>query len=598
MRLSLSLARPTGTIWSTGKVRLKKVTRIVSLSAILSLIFFLSPSFAVEPSIRLVSPAAAPQVTIPDEAVYSGRAVSSKPMDPSVLGDLLQQGKSLELEDRWGEALAHYEKAMRAHPEVDSLRRRFDYCRINFDLRRRYRDSSFQRSLDSLTENRSLQIYDEILHKIQSHHVDSPHWKELLEHGLNHLDAALATPAFLEKNLVGVEPERINQWRHAVRRSIGSRVVQNRQQTGELVRWVADYGKQHLGLPQVATIMEFCCGAVNSLDPYSAFLTPDQLADVYSQIEGNFVGLGIELKMDGGRLTIVRVITGSPAEAAGVRRFDQIVAVDGKSVLNMTTDEAASLLQGEAGSTVRLTLVAAGQEPREIAARRRRVEVPSINQAKIVDPDQGIAYLHLSCFQKTTSRDLDEALWRLHQQGMRKGLIIDLRGNPGGLLLTAVEVADRFVEGGVIVSTRGRDSGEGFHYTARQSGTWHVPLIILIDQESASAAEILAGAIRDHHRGTLIGDRSYGKGSVQGIFPLAEGGAGMRLTTAKFYSPEGRPFSLVGVEPDIQVHRTARPIDGQVPSSNNGSAQDPVLAAALQFARQQNNVQRPVATQR
>ena len=199
-----------------------------------------------------------------------------------------------------------------------------------------------------------------------------------------------------------------------------------------------------------------------------------------------------------------------------------------------------------------------------------------------MDSQGGIAYMKITCFQKTTARDLDTALWRLHREGM-KSLVIDLRGNPGGLLVASVEAADRFIERGIVVSTRGRSVQEDITYSARGEGTWRVPLVVLIDQNSASAAEIFAGAIRDHHRGTIVGVRSYGKGSVQGIFPLDGYKAGVRLTTAKFYSPNGKPYSGVGVEPDVLVQRTARPIDGD--ASARPAEDDAMLAAALQAAR-------------
>jgi carboxyl-terminal processing protease len=215
---------------------------------------------------------------------------------------------------------------------------------------------------------------------------------------------------------------------------------------------------------------------------------------------------------------------------------------------------------------------------------RRRVDVPSVDGTRMVDQELGVAYLRLTSFQKTTSRDLDAALWQLHRQGMRS-LILDLRGNPGGLLSASVEVADKFLANGAIVSTRGRSTGEDFDYRAHTSGTWRMPLVVLIDQDSASASEIFAGAIRDHRRGLLVGQRSYGKGSVQGIFPLQSSQAGVRLTTAKFYSPSGQPISRQGISPDLAVvaQTVARPADGLLAERDD----DPMLRAALQAAREQ-----------
>jgi carboxyl-terminal processing protease len=196
-----------------------------------------------------------------------------------------------------------------------------------------------------------------------------------------------------------------------------------------------------------------------------------------------------------------------------------------------------------------------------------------------MDAPQGVGYMRLTCFQKTTRRDLEAALWKLNREGMRS-LIIDLRGNPGGLLISSVDVADLFLTQGVIVSTHGRIAQEDSTYMAHEEGTWRVPLTLIIDQESASAAEIFSGAIHDQHRGTVVGARSFGKGSVQGIFQLEGTEAGLRLTTAKFYSPTGKPYSRVGVEPDVIVHQTARPVNGHVAPKD-----DAMLMAALQNAQ-------------
>jgi carboxyl-terminal processing protease len=212
------------------------------------------------------------------------------------------------------------------------------------------------------------------------------------------------------------------------------------------------------------------------------------------------------------------------------------------------------MLTGAEGTLVRVVVVSPGQAPRELTVRRASVEVPSLEDVKILDPATGVAYIRIPAFQKTTAADLEEALWDLHKNGMRS-LIIDLRGNPGGLLTASVEVADKFIADGGIVSTRGRSEQENFSYRAHRPGTWRVPLVVLIDGESASASEIFAGAIQDSGRGKIVGTRSYGKGSVQGIFQLGKSGAGARLTTARFFSPLGHPISNVGITPDVDTRR-------------------------------------------
>lgn len=519
-------------------------------------------------------------------------ALAPPPIDSNPLvqvGEWLRQGRQFETEHRWDEALAHYEKAMREFPDDLGLKHRYDLTRMHFDVRRRFADVSFRDSIARLSFEQALSLYEEVLVRIQTHYVEIPDWRNLVLEGLENFEIALSEQAFAEHCLANCPTERIEILRRSLRRELNERPIASRAEACDAVAWAAREAHRVLGVSPTAVVLEFNCGATNCLDVYSAYLTPDQLDEVYSQIEGNFVGLGIELRTQDGALTILRVIPRSPAEYVGLRPGDRILAVDGQSVANLCGEKAANLLQGKEGTRVELLVASPGQSPRTLRAERRRVEVPSVDDVKIVDAQRGVGYLRLTCFQKSTASDLDRALWQLHRQGMRTGLIVDLRGNPGGLLIASVEAVDLFVETGTIVSTRGRDIREGFTYSAHAPGTWRVPLIVLIDQDSASAAEIFAGAIRDLRRGTVIGTQSYGKGSVQGIFPLHSHASGMRLTTAKFYSPNGRPYSLVGVKPDIEVRTTARHVDGDLPAPQ----EDATLAAALDFAR--NSLSRPGA---
>jgi carboxyl-terminal processing protease len=331
-------------------------------------------------------------------------------------------------------------------------------------------------------------------------------------------------------------------------------------------------------------VLEFA-SAASYADDYSTFLTPAQLDETFSQIEGSFVGLGIELKVDQRTLLIVHVIEGGPADEVGIRDGDRIVGVGGQSTVQLGAEKAADMLRGEAGTAVRIE-VQSRETRRSIQVTRRRVDVPSVERVQILDRQNGVGYFHLTNFQKTTGRDVNEALWTLHRQGMRS-LIIDLRGNPGGLLPASVNVADKFLASGLIVSTRGRSAGEDADFTAHSPGTWDTPLYVLIDGDSASASEILAGAIHDHRRGIVIGQRSYGKGSVQGIFRLNHD-IGIRLTTAKFFSPSGQAISGVGIQPDVAVEMVAR-------VSPDGTTlplvEDPVIRAGLNLA-QRNLAQR------
>ncbi|MGA2797557.1 MAG: S41 family peptidase [Thermoguttaceae bacterium] len=497
--------------------------------------------------------------------------------------DLLNRGRQMELERRWGDALTHYEEALRQFPADSVLQRRFDSARLHYDIQRRSIDRSFSETLTRLPLDRALDLYAQVLLKIDSHYVDSPDWKDLVERGTNNLEVALSEPVFLERYVPETYRPATRGFCADLRAVLSVRPIRTREEAGQAVAVAAALAQKRLAVPSTVAALEYLCGATNSLDQYSSFLTPDQLNEVYSQIEGNFVGLGIELKVQQSALTIIRVITGSPAEQAGVRPGDRIIAVDGQITSSMSTDQAANLLQGVEGSYAALTVAGDDGQQRQMNVRRRRIDVPSVDQVSMIDREKGIGYFKLNCFQKTTAHDLDAALWKLQRDGMRS-LIVDVRGNPGGLLVASVEAVNRFVDHGIVVTTHGRSAQEDNTFTAHAEGIWQIPLVVIVDQDSASAAEIFAGAIQDLHRGTIVGVRTYGKGSVQGIFPLDGTTAGIRLTTAKFYSPSGRPYSGIGVEPDVSPARlAAKPVDGQ--SISPAGQADAMLTAALELAR-------------
>ncbi|HND52333.1 MAG TPA: S41 family peptidase [Pirellulaceae bacterium] len=500
---------------------------------------------------------------------------------------LLERGRQFERDRRWADALNHYETAVRNHPAHRELLDRLTLAKAHFDVGRRYSDSSFVNSTSRTPQKEALDVYVEVLTKINTHHVHAANWHDLVRQGTFYLEVALTEPVFLRRYVPQVSADRINACRREIRQMTDNRVPRNRNEARDLVDWAGRIALERIGLPASATTYEYICGAMNSLDDYSSFLSGDQLDDVFSQIEGNFVGLGIELKAEGGELLLVNVISGSPADKGGLRKSDRIVAVDGRSTRDVSADAAADMLKGAEGTAVEIDVLDAAGNQRSVKLLRERVEVPSVEDVKIVDPDTATGYLRLTSFQKTTSRDVDQALWRLHEQGM-KVLIIDVRGNPGGLLTAAVEVADKFLQGGTIVMTRGRSANEDNDYKARPAGTWRVPLVVLIDGDSASASEIFAGAIRDQRRGTIVGQRSFGKGSVQGIFPLSSANAGVRLTTAKFYSPSGHEINKRGVTPDVVVRTTAKlALDGSRTEPIAVASPDATLNAALQVVRTQ-----------
>lgn len=532
---------------------------------------------ALTASLVVTSWAPAQQVIIPAAALENGYSVAAE------VQEVLARGQVLEAERKWGEALSVYEKALRQHPELAALKQRVNIARMHLDVARRYTDKSFLATVDQMTERQALDLYAEVLQKIETNYVQQPKWRELVENGAAQIEVALTEPVFINSHLSGVPAEQREAFLREFRPTLAQYRAIDRTEARNLAAWGARFASERLGVPPQVFLMEFVCGAAGNLDRYSTFLTAAQLDDLFSQIEGNFVGLGIELKGEEDALRVVNVIKGSPAEKGGLRSGERIVGVDGQTVKALTSDKAADMLKGPEGSIVQLDVADEQGQIRRISLTRQRVELPSIEDARIIDPEYGVAYLRLPAFQKTTSADLNDALWKLYHQGM-KSLIIDVRGNPGGLLDASVEVADKFISEGKIVSTRGRNAREDSDRFASRYNTWRVPLVVLIDHDSASASEIFAGAIRDSRRGVVVGERSYGKGSVQGIFPLSTTKAGLRLTTAKFYSPSGQPIANAGVAPDVVVHSTAKPVTET--GETVAPEEDPILKAGLEIARQ------------
>lgn len=293
-------------------------------------------------------------------------------------------------------------------------------------------------------------------------------------------------------------------------------------------------------------------GLANSLDSYSQFLKPEDYKELLVETEGKFGGLGIEITIRNGLLTIVSPIEDTPAFRAGLKAGDIIVKIDGEITKGITLYEAVKKLRGTPGTEVTLTILREKDNRlQDVKIIRDVIKIKDIRRALIIE--DGVGYIKLTEFRETTAKDLDRALKKLKGEGMR-ALILDLRNNPGGLLVTAVEVASRFLENGkIIVSTKSR-SGESLVYKSLKSPEKYldIPMVVLINKGSASGSEIVAAALRENGRCVLLGEKSFGKASVQSVIPLADGSA-LRLTTAKYYTPKGKSIHEKGVEPDIVV---------------------------------------------
>ncbi len=294
-------------------------------------------------------------------------------------------------------------------------------------------------------------------------------------------------------------------------------------------------------------------GVLQSLDPYSAYMSPELFKEMQTDTKGEFGGLGIEIGMEAGVVKVISPIEGTPAEEAGIKAGDYIVKIGKEQVQGKSLMEAVKLMRGPVGTEINLTVRRKNEKkPLEFKVVRKIIEVQSVN-SKIISKEKNIGYVRLKSFNENSDNQFLKSLKKFEGTKKIKGYIIDLRNNPGGLLTQAINITDFFLDDGEIVSTKGRKISETRKFFARRGDEIKgKPLVVLINNGSASAAEIFAGALKDHKRAIILGESSYGKGSVQSIIPLRNGG-GMRLTISKYYLPSGKSISEVGVTPDILI---------------------------------------------
>ncbi len=314
-------------------------------------------------------------------------------------------------------------------------------------------------------------------------------------------------------------------------------------------------------------------GMLTSLDPHSNYLNAKNFTDMKVQTRGEFGGLGIEVSMENGLIKVVSPIDDTPAARAGLKPGDFITQLDGTPVQGLTLPEAVEKMRGPENSEVTLKIRRTGRDPFDVKLVRAKIKIQSVRSHLEGD---SIGYIRITSFNEQTDVGLNNAMKNLKQQAGNKlaGIILDLRNNPGGLLDQAVAVSDAFLEKGEIVSTRGRRADDAQRYNAHAGDiSGGLPMAVLINGGSASASEIVAGALQDHHRSILIGTRSFGKGSVQTIIPLPGHGA-MRLTTARYYTPSGRSIQAKGIDPDIiveaaKIERPAGETDAKKPPAKD-----------------------------
>lgn len=485
------------------------------------------------------------------------------------------------------ETAGNFEAALVAYEEVrltaarptEVVAERIRRCRARLAVDHRWADEDLRRAAGEMKQSRGLGLFREVAKTVHNNFVDDVSYRDLLLAGLDNLTAAMASDTFGEQFELDVSKrEAFASALDHLREELAAENGLNSFTARHYVRRACEENRKTVALPDGVIISEFIFGAVEHMDAYSAYLTPAMYSTLIDDLDGHLVGLGIEVRRDAGRLQIVTVFDGGPASKAGMQSGDLILAVDGQKIADAGMDRVVKLLRGTKGSHVKVTLERS-DEPLTLDIVRDRLDIPSVRGVRRIGSRRDIGYLHIVTFQKNTGAEVARALDDLERGGPMAGLVIDLRDNPGGLLNAAVDVCSLLLPEGKVVSTRGRGFGQSRSYRVShwRFESHDVPLVVLVDGTSASASEIVAAALKDHRRATLVGSRTFGKGIVQSVLPVELGQSAVYLTTARFYSPKGTSFHAIGIEPDVRVAGNK----DRVRTSDVTPQTDPVLRRAL-----------------
>jgi carboxyl-terminal processing protease len=486
---------------------------------------------------------------------------------------LLAEAQRLEKRGEWGEAADKYEKVLQLDRTQAEVRSKFQHCLRRYFQGVRLRDASYRKEVLTLKCSQALHLYEIVLVNLLNNSLDKDKVSAalLFRRGLEEFRYALASPDFCADHLMkGGRPEDTKGFRSKLQDEFGGETTMDcRQAVGKVYEVVSQTAHRYPDVNPTTIVMEFLCGACHAMDEYTVYLTPRQLRELCDTLKGKYVGVGLRLKVEDNKVVIAEILPDSPAAEVmpALAVNDQVVAVGKQQqpTASMTADAVMELLEGEDGTTVDLVISSPKVGYRFVTMRRRPLFVPSVTAEVNKDGKEGIGYLKIHCFQESTLDEFEAKLNGLIKAGS-KALILDLRGNPGGLLDVSIEVARRFLSSGIIVSTQHYDPKLSAVFESSNPGAVTMPLAVLVDGDTASAAEVLAGALKENKRAKVIGQTTYGKGCSQGLLKLPAEGAlrtpavtmpnagptgGIRITIARFFSPTGQPYSGRGVEPDL-----------------------------------------------
>jgi carboxyl-terminal processing protease len=513
------------------------------------------------------------------------RAVSPRTFPGAKPKDLLLLAREAEAKGKWARACEIYDDLVRIDRGRSDYRRGFRRCFRRYQQMKRFLDPSYRKMTSrkaGLTYSDAILLYRRILEGLQQHHVDKSRAvaKRLYQRGLEEFRFALENEVFQRLLVNPKEFTRPGEKKKAVERFLAKlkkmwagNSIRSVAQAEDALRGVAMAAQKPvkfggLNLSATSVVLEFACGACTALDEYTFYLTPSQLAKMKAALAADkFIGIGIELCLRSEKLVVSKVLRGSPADGK-LQVLDEVTRIGKRSTTDLTPEEAMDLLKGEVGTTVEIEFIRGMQGAELVVVKREKLTPRSVEYGwlwqkvdmAMADEKTDFGYLQINSFIKTTPQELDEAIAALKDGGVR-GLILDLRGNSGGSLKAALDCARRFLSNGVIVSTRTNDGKLVKHYVRNGSAVvpWtSVPLVVLVDGDTASSAEVLAGALKENKRAKLVGQTTFGKVCSQKVYQLTAVrtvvGA-VRITVARFLSPNGQPYSGRGIVPDVAAER-------------------------------------------
>jgi carboxyl-terminal processing protease len=478
-------------------------------------------------------------------AALAGPALGAATVEP---GDRDRaEARDLEQQNQWDRASEIYLRLLADDRQQPDLRERLTHCLRRLQQTRRHADPAYRAYAASLPLSQAVALYAEAVATIQQNYVAAGQVmiERLYRSGLEEFRAALTDPVFRREQMPTTDVAALSDLRQRLDREWPAKLSDDLREIRQMIRDLAWQAQQLTGVNPSIVILEFVHGACHAIDEYTNFITPGRAAQDASSLNSELTAYGLMLANKDGYLVVERVVSGSWAATAGLAVGDRITSVVRTKIDQHSLDELLELARGERTSISEFVVAATDStDGRTIALPET---LPSVIDG--VMARDSIGYVRIGYFQKTTPQEFDSALLRLRSEGMR-ALVLDLRGNPGGSFLAAVHVAERLLAQGVIVSTQGQLRGMTKTFTAQNAAVFDGPVIVLVDGETASAAEVLAGALHDQQRGILVGQRTFGKDSIQRLWQFNEGGI-LRLTMARFLPPGGRSFAGVGVEPNV-----------------------------------------------